>query len=139
MADDWNRRSVLMSWAISLTKRWNGNFLISSSVDFWYRLISRKATVPWSVPMRFLHSSNCRGSFLCTNCSSTACSWSSPGARFPSRSQIRPLSSLNFLEHSTRQGWDGYIFVVDMIILQNIIANVELIPSQPISLHSAKL
>merc|ERR1719430_2808544 len=45
-AADWNRRAVLKSCAISLTNLWNGNFLIRSSVDFWYRLISRRATVP---------------------------------------------------------------------------------------------
>lgn len=42
----WKRRSVLKSWAISLTRRWNGSFLMSSSVDFWYLRISRRATVP---------------------------------------------------------------------------------------------
>jgi len=42
----WNLRSVLKSWAISRTRRWKGNFLMSSSVDFWYLLISRRATVP---------------------------------------------------------------------------------------------
>lgn len=42
----WKRKSVLKSWAISLTRRWNGSFLMSSSVDFWYRRISRRATVP---------------------------------------------------------------------------------------------
>ena len=42
----WNLRSFLKSPAISLTNRWNGNFLISRSVDFWYRRISRSATVP---------------------------------------------------------------------------------------------
>lgn len=31
---------------ISLTKRWNGNFLISKSVDFLYFLISLSAMVP---------------------------------------------------------------------------------------------
>ena len=45
-ADDWNRRSVLKSWAISRTNLWNGSFLRRSSVDFWYLLISRRATVP---------------------------------------------------------------------------------------------
>ena len=46
MAADWNLKSVLKSWAISLTKRWKGSFLMSSSVDFSYLLISRRATVP---------------------------------------------------------------------------------------------
>lgn len=46
MAALWNRRSVLKSCAISLTRRWNGSFLMSSSVDFWYRRISLRATVP---------------------------------------------------------------------------------------------
>jgi hypothetical protein len=45
-ADDWNRKSVLKSWAISRTNRWKGNFRIKSSVDFWYLRISRRATVP---------------------------------------------------------------------------------------------
>ena len=70
-ADDWNRRSVLKSWAISRTRRWKGSFRMRSSVDFSarsqlgslltstglkaygrekedsrYRLISRRATVP---------------------------------------------------------------------------------------------
>ena len=46
MAALWKRRSVLKSCAISRTSRWNGSFLISSSVDFWYLRISRRATVP---------------------------------------------------------------------------------------------
>jgi len=45
-AEDWNLKSVLKSCAISLTKRWNGNFLMSNSVDFWYFRISLNATVP---------------------------------------------------------------------------------------------
>merc|ERR1712178_644419 len=45
-AELWNLRSVLKSCAISLTRRWNGNLRISSSVDFWYLLISLRATVP---------------------------------------------------------------------------------------------
>eukprot|EP01025_Chloroclados_australasicus_P045180 TRINITY_DN492_c1_g1_i2.p5 TRINITY_DN492_c1_g1~~TRINITY_DN492_c1_g1_i2.p5 ORF type:complete len:144 (+),score=5.76 TRINITY_DN492_c1_g1_i2:302-733(+) len=43
---DWKRKSVLQSWAISLTNLQNGSFLISNSVDFQYFLISRRATVP---------------------------------------------------------------------------------------------
>lgn len=46
MAALWKRRSVLKSCAISRTRRWKGSLRISSSVDFWYRRISRKATVP---------------------------------------------------------------------------------------------
>ena len=46
IAVDWKRRSVKNSLAISLTRRWKGNFLIIRSVDFWYFLISRSATVP---------------------------------------------------------------------------------------------
>merc|ERR1719192_128547 len=45
-AELWKRRSVLKSWAISLTRRWKGSLRMSSSVDFWYLLISRRATVP---------------------------------------------------------------------------------------------
>ena len=45
-AEDWNLRSDLKSWAISLTSLWNGSFLMRSSVDFWYLLISLRATVP---------------------------------------------------------------------------------------------
>ena len=39
-------KSVLKSWAISLTNLWNGNFRMSNSVDFWYLRISLNATVP---------------------------------------------------------------------------------------------
>ena len=47
MAPLWKRTSFFpRSWAISLTNRWNGSFLMSNSVDFWYLLISCKATVP---------------------------------------------------------------------------------------------
>ncbi len=45
-AELWNRRSVLKSWAISLTNLWKGSLRIKSSVDFWYLRISRRATVP---------------------------------------------------------------------------------------------
>jgi hypothetical protein len=45
-ADPWKRKSLLKSCAISRTRRWNGNLRIKRSVDFWYRRISRKATVP---------------------------------------------------------------------------------------------
>ena len=45
-AELWNLRSVLKSWAISRTRRWKGSLRMSSSVDFWYLLISRRATVP---------------------------------------------------------------------------------------------
>merc|ERR1719237_1321536 len=31
----WNLRSVLKSWAISLTRRWKGSLRMRSSVDFW--------------------------------------------------------------------------------------------------------
>lgn len=37
---------TLKSWAISRTRRWKGSFRMRSSVDFWYLLISRRATVP---------------------------------------------------------------------------------------------
>ena len=42
----WKRISFLKWVAISFTKRWNGNFLMSSSVVFWYFLIYLRATVP---------------------------------------------------------------------------------------------
>ncbi|BBN03625.1 hypothetical protein MPTK1_2g24960 [Marchantia polymorpha subsp. ruderalis] len=42
----WNRKSLLKSCAISLTSLWKGSFRINNSVDFWYFLISRSATVP---------------------------------------------------------------------------------------------
>merc|ERR1712224_276726 len=45
-AEDWKRRSVLKSWAISLTRRWKGSLRMRSSVDFWYLRISLRATVP---------------------------------------------------------------------------------------------
>lgn len=37
---------TLKSCAISRTSRWKGSLRMRSSVDFWYRLISRRATVP---------------------------------------------------------------------------------------------
>ena len=47
MAPLWKHMFILpKSWAISLTSRWNGSFLMSSSVDFWYLWISHRATVP---------------------------------------------------------------------------------------------
>jgi len=45
-AELWKRRSVLKSWAISLTNLWKGSLRMRSSVDFWYLRISRSATVP---------------------------------------------------------------------------------------------
>ena len=35
IAADWNCRSVLKSWAISLTNLWKGNFRMSSAEVFW--------------------------------------------------------------------------------------------------------
>ena len=35
IAADWNRRSVLKSWAISLTSLWKGSFWMSSAVLPW--------------------------------------------------------------------------------------------------------
>ena len=43
---DWKRRLVSIFEVISLTNLWNGSLGISSSVDFWYFLTSRRATVP---------------------------------------------------------------------------------------------
>ena len=46
-AVDWKRYCVWNIWTTtSFTRRWNGNFLISSSVHFWYFLICLRATVP---------------------------------------------------------------------------------------------
>ena len=43
----WKRRSLLpTSWAISRTSHEKGSFRIRSSVLFWYRRISQRATVP---------------------------------------------------------------------------------------------
>merc|ERR1711981_1546956 len=53
-AEDWNLKSDLKSWAISLTSLWKGSFLMRSSVDFWYLLISRRATVPGLYLLGFL-------------------------------------------------------------------------------------
>ena len=47
IAVDWKRYCCLnICVATSLTRRWNGNFRMSSSVDFWYFLICLSATVP---------------------------------------------------------------------------------------------
>merc|ERR1719237_1920059 len=45
-AEDWKRSSFLYSEAISRTSLWNGSLRMRSSVDFWKRRISRRATVP---------------------------------------------------------------------------------------------
>ena len=46
IAADWNCRSVLKSWAISLTNLWKGNFRMSSAEVFWKWRMSCRATVP---------------------------------------------------------------------------------------------
>ena len=46
IAADWNRRSVLKSWAISLTNLWKGSFRMSSAEVFWKWRMSFRATVP---------------------------------------------------------------------------------------------
>ena len=46
IAADWNRRSVLKSWAISLTNLWKGSFGMSSAEVFWKWRMSCRATVP---------------------------------------------------------------------------------------------
>ena len=46
IAADWNRRSVLKSWVISLTNLWKGNFQMSSAEVFWKWQMSCRATVP---------------------------------------------------------------------------------------------
>ena len=45
-AELWKRRSFLNSEAISRTSLQKGSLRMRSSVDFWKRLISRRATVP---------------------------------------------------------------------------------------------
>lgn len=46
-AVDWKRYCIWNIWhTISFTRRWNGIFLISRSVLFWYFLICLSATVP---------------------------------------------------------------------------------------------
>lgn len=41
-----NGRHTLYSWPTSRMSRWTGSLGMRSSVDAWYRLISRSATVP---------------------------------------------------------------------------------------------
>ena len=48
-----------MSWAISRTSLWKGSLLINSSVDFWNRRISRRATVPGLYLCGFLGAAVC--------------------------------------------------------------------------------
>ena len=46
-AVDWKRYCCLyIAYTTSRTRRWNGSLRMSSSVLFWYRMISRNATVP---------------------------------------------------------------------------------------------
>ena len=42
----WNLIPLMNCWPISWTSLMNGSFLISSSMLFWYFLISHKASVP---------------------------------------------------------------------------------------------
>ena len=46
IAADWNRRSVLKSWAISHTNLWKGSLRIRSAVVFWKWRMSCRAAVP---------------------------------------------------------------------------------------------
>ena len=46
IAADWNRRSVLKSWPVSLTNLWKGSFRMSSAEVFWKWRMSCRATVP---------------------------------------------------------------------------------------------
>ena len=49
----------LRSWAIFHTSLWKGSLLIKSSVDFWNRRISRRATVPGLYRCGFLGAAGC--------------------------------------------------------------------------------
>ena len=46
MVADWNHRSVLKSWVISLTNLWKGSLRMSSTVLFWKCHMSLSITVP---------------------------------------------------------------------------------------------
>ena len=46
IAEDWNLKFTLKSWATSLISLWNGNFWINNSMDLWYLWISMSALVP---------------------------------------------------------------------------------------------
>ena len=48
-----------MSWAISRTSLWKESLLISNSVYFWNRQISRRATVPGLYRCSFLGAADC--------------------------------------------------------------------------------
>ena len=55
----------LKSWAISRTSLWKGNLLIKSSVNFWNRRISRRATVPGLYRCGFLGAAGCPVPLFC--------------------------------------------------------------------------
>ena len=55
IAADWNRRSVLKSWAISLTNLWKGSLRIRRAVVFWKWWISCRAAVPALYRWGFTH------------------------------------------------------------------------------------
>lgn len=58
----WNLRSLLYSWAISLTRRWKGSFLIKSSVYKEvrnYRWKREKLRWPWKLKVLPCGSTNC--------------------------------------------------------------------------------
>ena len=55
----------LRSWAISHTSLWKGSLLINSSVDFWNRRISWRATVPGLYRCGFLGAAVCAVPLFC--------------------------------------------------------------------------
>ena len=61
-AVDWNLHGIVgyRSLTTSRTRRWNENFRINNSVDFWYFLISRRATVPGRYLLRLRIDPECR-------------------------------------------------------------------------------
>ena len=64
MALPWKHRSVLpTAWAVSLTSREKGSFLMRSSVLFWNHQISQRATVPGQYFLVFFTFSALRNSF----------------------------------------------------------------------------
>ena len=80
IAADWNRRSVLKSWAISLTNLWKGNFQMSSAEVFWKWWMSCRATLP----ALYLWGFTCLPCIL-TSCIFLFCSSVQSNTRWPSK------------------------------------------------------
>jgi hypothetical protein len=63
--EDWKQRSVLKSWAIYLTRLWNGSLLMRDEEFSGLLVVATftKSDCTWVVTMGLLHASSSRGRF----------------------------------------------------------------------------